>query len=676
MAIVLCVSVSTIMVGIISAYSAKKEIIEQTNRNMKALSSQYANQMDATFAKYEGVSEVIGTYISATYQVSWLKGIEMSVSYYREIESYIEAICRQYPELLSIYTYMNPEKLKSLQGTRYEKGIKVEYDPYDEYTAYKNNEEQWQWFHDVEQSGKPMWSDSKVNPTTGEEYISYYYPVYIEEQLVAITGVDIPFQHFIDLVDNIQLYETGGALLLNADREIMVDKKNARGESLSNIGYYELEEALHLQDNGFLEMEIKDSDECFVGYENLKNSFVFAVYAPQNEVLAVANQSVEMIIMVIILGLIISVMLAIGIGVSISKPIKVVSKDLKLVGKGDFTGHGFMKYLKKKDETGELARAIKEMQNTMKEMIGMVKAESERIGDSATELNDSVVKLADKASGISAVSEEIAAGMEETASTADLLSNSSTRMQSFAQDMKEKSKSGNETSAEIAKRAVELIQESQNSVGAFEEWTLQAQVRLEEVIEESKQVEDIKELTKAIMKIATETNLLSLNASIEAARAGEFGKGFAVVAQEIRLLAENSQHTAKNIQEITTNVVDIVRKLNEYAKEVLGYTNTHVMQSLNSLIGASKQYLTDAGAIETLISEFHLISNHISEEAKVLNEAFYHLKSATAEGAQGSNELSKSAEDVLVNSNSVSEQSNQLTEVSQELRDMTLKFQV
>lgn len=100
LAILLCVSISAIMVGLISVYFTKREIIVQTNRSMLALSSQYANEMDVTFAKYEGVTEVIGVYIGATYEVNWLNGLEMSVGYYKDMESYIEAIAKQYPELM------------------------------------------------------------------------------------------------------------------------------------------------------------------------------------------------------------------------------------------------------------------------------------------------------------------------------------------------------------------------------------------------------------------------------------------------------------------------------------------------------------------------------------------------------------------------------------------------
>lgn len=67
-------------------------------------------------------------------------------------------------------------------------------------------------------------------------------------------------------------------------------------------------------------------------------------------------------------------------------------------------------------------------------------------------------------------------------------------------------------------------------------------------------VEKISEMTEVISEIAEQTNLLSLNASIEAARAGEMGKGFAVVADEIRKLAEQSNTSAVEIQEVLTQL--------------------------------------------------------------------------------------------------------------------------
>ncbi len=94
---------------------------------------------------------------------------------------------------------------------------------------------------------------------------------------------------------------------------------------------------------------------------------------------------------------------------------------------------------------------------------------------------------------------------------------------------------------------------------------------LSEAIEKSKSVEKINVLSEAILKITEQTNLLALNAAIEAARAGEAGKGFSVVAEEIRKLAEESNNTANEIQEITKIVVNAVENLANNSNKILTF---------------------------------------------------------------------------------------------------------
>ena len=90
---------------------------------------------------------------------------------------------------------------------------------------------------------------------------------------------------------------------------------------------------------------------------------------------------------------------------------------------------------------------------------------------------------------------------------------------------------------------------------------------MEQSIENSKEAAQIQSLTENILQIASQTNLLSLNASIEAARAGEAGKGFSVVAAQISELAESSRTIAKNIQEISTLVTESVTGLSSDSKK-------------------------------------------------------------------------------------------------------------
>lgn len=97
-------------------------------------------------------------------------------------------------------------------------------------------------------------------------------------------------------------------------------------------------------------------------------------------------------------------------------------------------------------------------------------------------------------------------------------------------------------------------------------------------LEESSKASLISELTKEIMAISSQTDLLSLNASIEAARAGNAGRGFAVVASEIRSLAEQCRSTAERIQTISTMVNQAVQGLSQNAEELLQYIDSSVMQ--------------------------------------------------------------------------------------------------
>lgn len=109
---------------------------------------------------------------------------------------------------------------------------------------------------------------------------------------------------------------------------------------------------------------------------------------------------------------------------------------------------------------------------------------------------------------------------------------------------------------------------------------------------------NISQFANIITSIASQTNLLSLNAAIEAARVGEEGKGFAVVANEIKKLSENTQNSVKDILEVLKKMTDIIEQMNKKSVE-----GSKVVTSTTELIGASEDQLEKIVSTENAVNE-------------------------------------------------------------------------
>lgn len=137
------------------------------------------------------------------------------------------------------------------------------------------------------------------------------------------------------------------------------------------------------------------------------------------------------------------------------------------------------------------------------------------------------------------------------------------------------------------------------------------------------------------MEIASQTSLLSLNASIEAARAGEQGRGFAVVADEIGKLAEQSSQTVNGITQIVTEVNAAVERMADSLNAALDFLDHTVLADYGNFMKVSEQYSDDAGYVNRTMAE---IDNSISEMNHTIiriTEAIGRINNSISETSSG-----------------------------------------
>ncbi len=277
---------------------------------------------------------------------------------------------------------------------------------------------------------------------------------------------------------------------------------------------------------------------------------------------------------------------------------------------------------------------------------------------------------------VSATMEEMSAGMEETSAALAEITESVMDISNEIETIHGRAESGKGSSDEIMTKAAAVYQ---NAIADQEEAKRLADemsATVNDKIEKSKAVETISELTDNIISITDQTNLLALNASIEAARAGEAGRGFAVVADEIGKLASTSADAAAQIQVVSKQVIEAVNELAEEAEKMIQFMDETAMTGYEKLLETSKDYQSDVGDMNQMMTEFATSSEGLKGNVEVIRESVNAVNIAIEENARGITSVSEATVDITNSMDNIGNEANSNLDIATGLDGEVNRFKL
>ncbi|MDM5350197.1 methyl-accepting chemotaxis protein [Lysinibacillus sphaericus] len=409
------------------------------------------------------------------------------------------------------------------------------------------------------------------------------------------------------------------------------------------------------------------------GYEDLAKQRKQAINEVGADVM-VAGQNKQLIgivvgILIFVIAIIVELLSARGI----SRPIITLTERLQQMTNGDLSGPPLK--IQSKDEVGQLMAATNTMADILNRLLQHIQTVSNDVATQSEELLQSTTEVKTGTEQIVNTMTEIAGGTEELASHTTAIA---TSMNDFAgkvtavhQSNKDVQHYSQDVKA-LAKEGRDLMSSSTKQMGAIQRIVKDA---VDQVDGLSKQTQEISKLVTVIQSIASQTNLLALNAAIEAARAGEQGKGFAVVADEVRKLAEQVSFSVGDITNIVRNIQDDSIRVTASLEQGYGEVEKGTRQITTT--NATFHHIADAiEAIATNIEQTSSELDDVVHNTDTINKSVDEMAAISEQSAAGIQETSATIEQAASSMEEIKHSSEYLAEMAEQLNSLIRRFKL
>lgn len=496
------------------------------------------------------------------------------------------------------------------------------------------------------QTGEPAQSDVFFDEQTGEPMISIGMPEETHMGDGRFSGVmftNIKVSLFADTLANIEVFgDSSYAYLLDSNGIYMYHPDAALvGTAAATAAVDEL--MTQIADGTAPESSVvyDTSAREYLAYNiSPLNGWILCIAVGRDAVLSPIDQirqnAVSISLFICMIIIVVFMILGFVFASTITTPIKIVTKVIRKTADLDITeDETYHPLLRKKDETGEMSRAVSQMRSSFSAMMHDISSASKSIGSSADRLYEIATTVNDNANNNSATAQQLSASMEETAANTEAISNEIREIEQNTSAINVKAAEGVNLSEEILRRAEQLKTDTLSASDRTRQMYQSVKEDSRMAIERSKSVSKINALATNIMEIASQTSLLSLNASIEAARAGVQGRGFAVVADEIGKLAEQSSQTVSGITQIVAEVVAAVEKMENSLTSALEFLDKTVLADYNNFMDVSEQYSSDARFVNQTMTDINGSIDGLNQTVIRIGDAIHQINQSISETTSG-----------------------------------------